>query len=351
MREEFFTPFHSNPEAAYLAKYSNQESPLTDAEEKVYDYLRQSNSGQEWAYTAGDEKLLKKYTEKFGDKTQRGEMLEAILVSQFEESEWLGGECTITQCSEFDDVINGIDMVAEFENEDGKVVLLGIDATTTFSKERLEWKVERIFKEIERQNLGKLNYFSSEEHPEIDKNVEMVPKVIIKVDELEVSRLSSMIKDMIDGKKGSAKELGKCRLQMEILKEIKDQLEAQIYYATNIFLDTVEHSLNGGMKIDKEQAMKFNKIIASYEKRDINDLQAVIEDNKDVLSLFGGFNEKIIYKLQEIFLIIENLVKEKENTLKIDFQDIKGDENLRDSLKNIEKDRFKNINLSPLVSH
>ena len=149
------------------------EEKLSEAESRVYEILvpRHMASAikmEEFSDLYGErikkdkallEERKKGFSETYGAK--RGKILEAILNEQIELNNWLGQEALTIIPSEFDDIINGVDVVVEFEREEGfKHMALGLDMTS--SANEIRRKLFEARKHILKGDLTQIKYFISE---------------------------------------------------------------------------------------------------------------------------------------------------------------------------------------------
>src|SRR5690606_659085 len=106
------------------------------------------------------EEALRNFNEKNSEEDKQAKILadifEAIIFDQGEMSEWFGKNVTTVKTSKYDDIVNGIDAILEFEEKQRRSHLaLGIDATyQTFADQ----KIDRIRNRIERGEMGKVKY-------------------------------------------------------------------------------------------------------------------------------------------------------------------------------------------------
>lgn len=189
------------------------------------------------------------------DAKKRGEILEALLSEQIELENWLGGNAETITPSRYDDLINGVDLLVEFESEEGffKHLALSVDATT--SRNAIAEKIDRIRKDIQRGHLALIKYFYSPK-TKIRGRQEDVPKVVVGADAATVRELSGLwlnlsraraakmklekeeapeqeIKPARDRIRSLQKQLGGHRMQFQILREIEIQLKYFIMLAEN----------------------------------------------------------------------------------------------------------------------
>ena len=141
---------------------------------------------------------------------------------QADSNEWLGPGVEIIIPSRYDDVVNGIDGIAEFHDEGYfSHLALGMDVT---SSERIEKKLARVKSEIEKGELAKIRYFESESmHFKGEKK--NIPRVIVGADRQTVYDLTLLWSE------GKMAELSQHHMQIQMLSEIHHQLEAYTAYA------------------------------------------------------------------------------------------------------------------------
>lgn len=150
-------------------------------------------------------------------------IFEAIFNQQAETNEWLGENVTTIIPSRYDDIKNGIDSIAEFKEENSKSHLaLAIDVT--FGSET-EKKLAKIKESIKKGELSQVKYFMTEDFRGELKNI---PKVIIGADAKTLREISEL---WIQKRN---KELANHPIQMQILLEIKMQLESFKQYAEGL---------------------------------------------------------------------------------------------------------------------
>ena len=110
------------------------------------------------------EKMSTRERERFETNEKRGRAFEILLIDQIYNGEWLGPEAMSVWTSRFDDVLNGIDMVVEFNQEDTiKRMALAVDASTTSDINHMERKIKKNIRRVT-ENLSPLEvkYFQSQ---------------------------------------------------------------------------------------------------------------------------------------------------------------------------------------------
>lgn len=195
-------------------------------------------------------------------------MYEAVFTDLAEKGKWLGPETMIYNTSEYDDLVNGIDIVAEFSRE-GMFSHLGLAIDVTFSKE-VKKKLIRIKKEIKSGDLAKVKYYNSE-RANIRGELSNIPHVIVGTDKrmidelvglwlqkrkltetLETQELSPVIKKASREKlKEAGEQLKNHEVQYSALKQIEYQLEQYTDFAKNIGKNDVAKKLESGLETIK----------------------------------------------------------------------------------------------------
>ncbi len=146
-----------------------------------------------------DNQYVKIMKEKFRQSNSREEnislkfatILEAIINKHITLSNWLGENAYSRQASDFDNLINGIDTIVEFETKKPKSTShLGLAMDVTFSN-HLSRKIDRIKKEIDQGKLPEIKYFESDiDHTQ--GRVQNVPRVVIAFNTKSLSELAAL---------------------------------------------------------------------------------------------------------------------------------------------------------------
>lgn len=156
------------------------------------------------------------------DENKRAaEVLEAILYEHTELSDWLGPNAKTIRPSEYDDIVNGIDLIVEFESEDATQHLaLGVDIT--FGSISMTKKFDRIHREIEEDDLARIKYFESHG---FKGSLKQLPRVVIGVEKETVIELASL------WMRHKNRELGTHKTKDIVVEEIKEQLKTFLAFA------------------------------------------------------------------------------------------------------------------------
>lgn len=154
---------------------------------------------------------------------------EALIMINAELCNWFGPDAMTIRVSEFDDIKNGVDFVIRFSDE----VLIAVDVTA--SDRSLDKKFDRIKQEIDNGGLANLKYFYDENTGERGM-LENIPRVIIAADGKTINQLGELWleskKDKYE-KKSKLSSLEGHFIQMQILEEIRSQLEFLMEYASD----------------------------------------------------------------------------------------------------------------------
>lgn len=143
-------------------------------------------------------------------------IFEAIIHENAELSDWLGPNASTIKSSRFDDIKNGVDTIAEFQEEDSAASHLGLSIDVTFAADTGK-KFERIYNELQRGELPKIKYFRSEAMG-FRGELSDAPRVVIGAESKTIKQLAEL---WLEGQK---KELGSHPIQFQILEEILMQL-------------------------------------------------------------------------------------------------------------------------------
>lgn len=166
--------------------------------------------------------------------SKRGKLFEAMVNDQIESSNWLGENATVIIPSKYDDYINKIDSILEFNDEGSKSHLaLAIDVTK--SQDEVQKKLSQIKKSIDSGELSTIKYFRMEnERAEKTK----IPRVVVGADQNTMNDLAEILLRYHSSRNHNPEEFKKARAkleshhtQLQIILEIRNQLAAFKKYA------------------------------------------------------------------------------------------------------------------------
>ena len=124
--------------------------------------------------------------------TRKAQLLEALLTEQIELSEWFGGNTFTIVPAEYDDLIHGVDLALEIEDDGGiKHLALGVDVTS--SPMAIRKKLKIIKDHIADGTLTTMEYFHSEDHnPDFYGTMSNIPQVVIGSDGKTIRELGEL---------------------------------------------------------------------------------------------------------------------------------------------------------------
>ncbi|OGZ15014.1 MAG: hypothetical protein A3J08_01550 [Candidatus Lloydbacteria bacterium RIFCSPLOWO2_02_FULL_51_11] len=234
-----------NPESAFLCDLSKKleeekrkralssraeevftvNPPLNPREFKGVVGFKDEDIARDVTYTSRMEQVFnEESTPEQKELKKFAKILEAMLNELIELYDWLGPDATTITTSDFDDIKNGVDIIAEFQDEEEKSAShLALAVDVTFARDVSD-KFERIKREIERGELTRVKYFKSGFLEQMDTLTD-VPRVIIGAD---VDSIKSLGKLWLAKDK---KALAVHEMQKVVLEEIRGQLEVFAKYA------------------------------------------------------------------------------------------------------------------------
>jgi hypothetical protein len=296
-------PEHEEALYAILAPEIAEKALDMDALEGVYEKETIARD------KARVEELKKKFSQDGRPESQRkaGKLFEAIAYEGIENAGFLGPDASYIPASAYDDYINKIDGIVEFEEGKGSRshVALGIDVTK--NRVDLSEKFLAIKQGIDKGTLSSVKYFASGNFRGELRNVS---RVVVGADERMTEDISHLILSNIRShealrgmKKGENAEamreslrkkietnsakLGDHPLQWIILSEMKDQLAAFRDYAMK----------KGGMQAAEEYA-KIYEIV-----------QEIIKDKEDDLAERGKAKDEEAVREDKVYQLIKEELK------------------------------------------
>ncbi len=240
-------------------------------------YLReQSIKSKDFVYLYGEENVSKDDAEvarleagfSHGPEKQAADVLEAIMLLG-ELNNWFGQNAETIKTSDFDDYINGVDMVVEFNERLKSFYRLGLAVDVTYSPGKVREKFERIKKEIEAGSLATIKYFPSEKE-DFRGEKRNVPRVVVGIEWDTIAELAGL------WERKEYKKLADHPAQRSILEEARLQLKKFSEYAKKIGEDdlatiferdlAIIESILAGKKNIGEKTFSSDKIFQSIEK-------------------------------------------------------------------------------------
>ncbi len=169
------------------------------------------------------------------------DILEAIILSESELSNWLG-DATTMKAADYDDLFNGIDVLAEWRPEGEGTSVLGLAIDVTFGYDASRKKLLDIRKGVDAGIGGKAKYFQDSLGEFRGMRINM-PRVVLGVSKEMVEELAAL---WVHGDK---KALGAHPIQRMLLEEMHMQLRAIHEYAKSRGKEQIANSYLQGLRI------------------------------------------------------------------------------------------------------
>lgn len=197
-------------------------------------------------------------------------ILESIIVDQFS-GEWLSQKAEGHYTSEVDDVLRGVDVVAELkEDDDSHYLGFAIDVTMAKNPDVLNDKLNKNWKDVEGGKFPQIKYF---EDADENKQVLSPIRVLIAVNPEFAKELVRL--EFLKSENSSKKEeLARHKFQFHLLFQIKEQLEAYYLYAQNKGDEILMDKLHESLRI-------FYLIISGEKEKQLLDMQNEVENEED----------------------------------------------------------------------
>ena len=206
-----------------------------------------------------------------GPSKKFSELFEAIVASQIEDADLMGPNASVIVPSRFDDIMNGVDSIVEFEEERATSHLaLAIDVTK--GAEGLKKKFDKIRSSIKDGDLSRVKYFKSDNFRGELRNI---PRVVVGADHPTVENISGLLLRFIRMQKSSAEN-----------RRVKDQ-SARAQNLTQELMkvrrELASHPLHGIVLIEiREQLQAFQRYAEQTGQQQVAEsyrrVSAVIED-------------------------------------------------------------------------
>jgi len=261
-----------------------------------------------------DMKEVIRMKEKFNkEKTRSAINLELCLAEAIGSYDWFGPDAEVFLTNEYDDIINGIDIVVTFNRENSSSLKLGIDATTSQKLGEITKKLDRTANTLKEGNRSGVKYYELEGHEE-EGEVSM-PRVVTGTNAESTEILYQHTCEVIKDKKEKGPQFAKDDFQRVILKQIENQL---VYSIENILKSYKE----GYGRQRKKEISKIRLFCQKLEKMSIeeeanseefSDILTLIEDNKEKLSEIDPAISENLFSHTEVLKEIKKIDKEKSS--------------------------------------
>lgn len=132
-----------------------------------------------------------------------GHVLEVIISEAGEEYKWAGENAHFIRTSRFDDVINGVDLIIEFQPEEDRPddatphrVALAVDATrnndTSIIRQKVQRNIEKLMR-VQGRRAPEVKYYQSPTNPNVRGPLETVIPVVIGLQDRNANELINLI--------------------------------------------------------------------------------------------------------------------------------------------------------------
>jgi len=211
------------------------------------------------------EKEAKK-TEEGREQKQIADLFEALVNDLIGRFNWMGSEVDTFTSSDFDDLFNGVDVIAEIHEEIHEedagtqaVSHLALAVDVAFALDVSE-KMKHIQENIDKGTLTRVKYFESDFLPPEQKGLSNVPRVVIGLEQETVIALGKMWCN--EDREGNKEKIRRHGAQMVILKEVEGQLRYFAEYARMKNREEIAETYEKTLTI-------IRKIVAEKEKEGI----------------------------------------------------------------------------------
>ncbi len=187
------------------------------------------------------------------------ETLEAIMLEHTELSDWLGPNAETIKTTEFDDIVNGVDMVLEFnENNSTQRLALGIDVT--FGVNNMRKKFDRIRDEIHADELAQVKYFKAHGY---QGSLRQLPRLIVGVEMERIINLAGLW----DRKENKA--LADHITKDILVDELERQLRTFLIYAQSVHAPNAARSYTQALATLKNVRTVKNGFAEDRSRKDL----------------------------------------------------------------------------------
>lgn len=163
-------------------------------------------------------------------RRERAIILEAIIDDCIDMGMWLGDSAAIRKTSEYDDIVNGVDSLVEFSEDEGARFDFAALAFDVTSRQELSDKMQRLKQEIMDGRLAEIKYYEDADG-DTQATLKNIPRLILSVNPEQIEKLMQQYGS--DDRK-DRNELYQDPIRLQILAQIRIQLETYRHYASSI---------------------------------------------------------------------------------------------------------------------
>ncbi len=188
-----------------------------------------------------------------------GDVAEAVFILGIDKGGWFGAGTEILPSTDYDDLQNGVDLLAERRGEDGAFshFALGIDITA--SVDSVETKINKTLDNLRKGFMGKVDYFSSPRMG-IKGQLQDVPHGVVGLGKEQILELAKCF----PGQEQVA--LTHKIEQFIVLEELRVQLSAMVEYIRTGTSTLVTAEKKARMIEKYQQALSFvEQVLASKD--------------------------------------------------------------------------------------
>lgn len=195
---------------------------------RLESFIHEDAAGSNQSVVENDLRYVADLKTRFGETESQeyklAKSLEAALYERVNSSKWFGERARMILPSEYDDIVNGVDGVVEFQEKMGARSYLGLAVDVTYSHDPSK-KFEKIKERIDEGRLGFVKYFRSTDQV-FEGRLNNLPRAVVALNAADATRL---VRDWETGATAENSEL-----RQVILYQLKLQLEAYQAYAESL---------------------------------------------------------------------------------------------------------------------
>lgn len=188
-------------------------------------------------------------------------VLEAIFYQHAEQSNWLGDNAHTILASEFDDIAHGIDVAVRVGDSERPFPYLGIGIDVTYGTTKMTKKINNIFDELDKGELGKMHYFMDPEFDQFKGELSRIPHLVVGVERSHIIELS---RQWLENEKHA---LAENPIQLVLLREMMKQLKMFRSYAKSIGRKDIAEIYSADIDV-------FEPVLRDRQKMDIRNYES-----------------------------------------------------------------------------
>lgn len=207
---------------------------------------------------------------KFENDTAKrlADLLEKSIYYCWEQMDWFWPDVATVLSSEYDDYVNWVDLILEFDKSDKSFIWIAADITYSKSVSK---KFDKIKSNIDSQKLATIKYYSHEDFSWMIRNI---PKIVIDLPEHEIRELAkkvyflvaqSELKTSKELRKSLNEDLENSPLKLLIIIQSVIQLIAFRRYAQNRLILIKKWKLDWDVRRMESMIHRFDTSISAME--------------------------------------------------------------------------------------